>query len=259
MDTAAERQAEIRKWLQEQEFLSVSEACRRAEASPATIRRDFAQLVAEGVAERHRGGVRRQGRDALAMVPFAEREMRQAAEKSAIARAAAALLEPGDAVFVDGGTSTLHLASHLGAVPVRIITNSLRLAVAVGERPTAQPVEVHLSGGYLLPRSGLLIGPQARATIAGYHTRWAFLSVGGVGPDGVYNTDGLIADIEQTMIANCERAVVLADHTKLAVRSLCHVAPLSRIALVITDAAADPAAVAAIRAAGVTVQVAEQV
>jgi DeoR family fructose operon transcriptional repressor len=256
MDTAAERHAVLTQWLQQQEFLSVAEACRRAEASPATIRRDFAQLVARGVAERHRGGVRRPQRDALAMVPFAVREMRQAAEKSAIARAAAALLAPGDAVFIDGGTSTLHLAAHLGAVPVRIITNSLRLAVAVGERPTDQPVEVHLSGGYLLPRSGLLVGPQARATIAGYHARWAFLSVGGVHAGGIDNTDGLVVDLEQAMIASCERAVVLADHTKLGARSLCHVAPLARIALVITDAGADPAALAAIRAAGVEVLVA---
>ena len=259
MDNAAERVAEMSKWLQEQEFLSVTDACKRCDASPATIRRDFIQLVAQGVAERHRGGVRRQRRDALAMVPFAVREMRNAIEKSAIARAAVGLLRAGDAVFVDGGTSTLHLASHLGRVPVRIITNSLRLAVALGEQRYDEPPEVHLSGGWLLPRSGLLIGPQARATITQYHATWAFLSVGGISPAGVYNTDAMISDIEQAMIAGAERVAVLADHTKIGVRSLCQVAPLKKVDVLITDAGADSTALDSIRSEGVDVRVADAV
>jgi DeoR/GlpR family transcriptional regulator of sugar metabolism len=252
METAAERLSEMGNWLQAQEFLSVTEACKRADASPATIRRDFAQLVAQGVAERHRGGVRRSRRDALSMVPFAVREMRMAAEKSAIAAAAAKLIEPGDVVFVDGGTSTLHLAEHLGRVPVRVITNSLRLAVALGERSYEQPVEMHISGGYLLPRSGLLVGPQAREGIARYHARWAFLSVGGIGTDGVWNTDELVAEIEQGMIANADRVVVLADRSKLGARSLLHVAALSKVHLLITDG--DGPAVEELRAAGCDVR-----
>lgn len=252
METAAERLQFFQNCLQEQEFLSVVEACKRGDASPATIRRDFAQLVAQGVAERHRGGVRRSRRDALAMVPFAVREMRMAREKSAIAAAAAKLVAPGDVVFVDGGTSTLHLAEHLGQVPVRVITNSLRLAVALGERTFEQPVELHLSGGYLLPRSGLLVGPQAREGIARYHAHWAFLSVGGIGADGVWNTDELVAEIEQAMINHASRVVVLADHTKLGARALLHVAPLARVHLVLTDASGP--AVDELRAAGCTVQ-----
>ena len=242
--------------LQEHEFLNVADACRMFDASPATVRRDFLQLVAQGSGERHRGGVRRPHRDALAMVPFAVREMRMAAEKSLIAAAACARLRAGDVVFVDGGTSTLHLAAHVGRVPVRLITNSVRLGVAVGERTYDHPVEVHLSGGYLLPRSGLLIGPPAREGIARYHAHWAFLSVGGVHVDGIDNTDEMVTDVEHAMIANAERVVVLADHTKLGVRSLCHVAPLSRIALVITDAGADPVQLARLREAGVEVLVA---
>jgi len=255
METAAQRLAEMSKWLQEQEFLSVTEACRRCDASAATIRRDFANLLAQGVAERHRGGVRRQRRDALAMVPFAVREMHHAPEKSAIAREAVSLLKSGDAVFIDGGTSTLHLAEHLGQLPLRIITNSLRLAVALGEQRYDQAPEVHLSGGWLLPRSGLLIGPQARSAIAQYHAAWAFLSVGGIGPDGVSNTDAMVSDVEQTMIASADRVAVLADHTKIGARSLCQVAPLSRINVLITDDQADSNVVAAIRSHGVDVRI----
>jgi DeoR/GlpR family transcriptional regulator of sugar metabolism len=253
---AVERHDHLVNLLRDKEFLGIEEACAAVGASPATIRRDFGELVAQGRVERLRGGVSRPRRDALAMVPFAAREMQCAAEKSAIARVAASLLAPGDAVFVDGGTSTLHLASHLGAVPARVITNSLRLAAAIGATTYASPVEVHCTGGYLLARGGLLIGPQARAGIAAYHARWAFLSVGGVGPDGVFNTDELVQDVEREMIAHADRVVVLADHSKIGARSLCRVCDLARVHELITDAAAPAESLDAIRAAGVAVRIA---
>lgn len=253
---AAERHDRLCKTLEHKEFLSVDEACAVVGASPATIRRDIGELVAQGRVERHRGGMARARRDALAMAPFAVREMEAAAEKSAIARAAAALLRPGDAVFVDGGTSTLHLAAHLGGVPVRVITNSLRLAGAIGAATYANPVEVHLTGGWLLARGGLLIGPQARAGIAAYHARLALLSVGGIGPDGVFNTDELVQDVEREMIARADRVVVLADHRKIGARSLCRVCELAAVHELITDAAAPADLLDRIRRAGVAVRIA---
>ena len=253
---SAERFDRIVRALETTDFLTVAAACTLLDASPATVRRDFSELVALGRVERHRGGVSRRQRDALAMVPFAAREMQCAAEKSAIAKVAVSLLKAGDAIFVDGGTSTLHLANHLGSVPVRVITNSLRLAAVIGESTYTQPIEVHSTGGYLLPRSGLFIGPQARAGIATYHARWAFLSVGGIGPDGVFNTDELIQDIEREMIAHADRVVVLADHTKIGARSLCRVCDLDQVDMLITDGAASADALVPIRHAGVEVRVA---
>jgi DeoR/GlpR family transcriptional regulator of sugar metabolism len=255
---AAERIDRIAKSLENNDFLSVAGACALLDASPATVRRDFAELVAQGRAERHHGGVSRLRRDALAMLPFAAREMQHATEKSVIARAATALLAPGDAVFVDGGTSTLHLASHLGAMPVRVITNSLRLAAAIGAASYANPIEVLCSGGYLLARGGLLIGPQARAGIEAYHARWAFLSAGGIGPDGVYNTDELVQDIERAMIACADRVVVLADHSKLGARALCRVCGIERVHMVVTDRHPEGAAVVErLRESGVQVTTVE--
>lgn len=251
---AAERHDRLVKALEDKDFLAVEAACALVDASAATIRRDFAELVAQGRVERLHGGIARPRRDALAMLPFATREMQQAAAKSAIAKAAAARLKAGDVVFVDGGTSTLHLAAHLGAVPVRVITNSLRLAAAIGAARYDSPVEVHCTGGYLLARGGMLIGPQARAGVAAYHATWAFLSAGGVGPDGVFNTDELVQDVERAMIACADRVAVLADHTKVGARALCHVCELRAIQVLFTDAHPDSAAgVERIREAGVEV------
>lgn len=255
---AAERHRLILKALDDKEFLTCDEICHLAGISIATARRDCAELVASGLAERHRGGVGRQRRDALAMAPFAAREMRQAAEKSAIAAAAAARLAAGDAVFVDGGTSTLHLAAHLGAVPVRIITNSLRLAGAIANHPYANPVEVLVTGGYLLARGGMLIGPQARAGVEAYRATWAFLSAGGIGPEGVFNTDELVQDVERSMIAGADRVAVLADHTKIGARALCRVCDLGRVHLLVTDRhPASTPVLQRIRDAGVEVAEAE--
>lgn len=252
----AERLRRIAAHLESHDVLAVDEACRLLGASPATIRRDFAELVAAGRAERHHGGVGRLRRDALAMVPLAARAVQHPAEKQAIAACAAGLLDSGQAVFVDGGTSTLQLADHLGAVPLRIITNSLRLAAALGAATYAAPIEVHLTGGYLLSRGGLLIGPQARQGIVAYHADWAFLSVGGIGEDGVFNTDELVQDLEREMIAHADRVAVLADRSKLGRRSLCRVCGLDAIDVLITDTGADQGQVAAIRRAGVQVELA---
>lgn len=251
MDTSAERQSAFRHHLKQNEFLSVPDACQLAQASPATIRRDFTALVAAGHAQRHRGGVQRVAQDSLAMVPFAERQMTMPAEKARIAAAAAALIQPGDVVFVDGGTSTLHLAEHLAAMSIRIITNSLRLAVVIGERNG--PAEVHLSGGALLPRSGLLVGPQARAGLGRFHATWAFLSVSGLDATGIWNTDEFVAEVEQTMIANAQKTVVLADHTKLGKRALLHVAGLDRLDHLVTDHGADAHLLATLTATGLRV------
>lgn len=251
---ARQRLDRIVNALQDQDFLDVAEACALVDASPATIRRDFAELVAQGRADRLRGGVGRPRRDALAMIPFATREVRHAAAKSAIARHAAGVLQAGDAAFIDGGTSTLHLASHLGEAPVRVITNSLRLAAAIGAARYEHPVEVHCTGGLLVPRGGLLIGPQARAGIDAYRARWAILSAGGITTEGVFNTDGMVQEVEQSMIAHAERVMVLADHTKLGINALCRVCPLERVRLLITDRhPGNDGVLPALRSAGIEV------
>ncbi len=229
------RQQQMLRYLEEHDYLSVEEATRLYEASPATIRRDFTTLAQNRLAERTRGGMNRVQPAAGEALPFGLRQVQYTAEKAALARHAVKLLEPDDVIIVDGGTSTFHLVRYLPDFPLRIITNSLRLAAGLDEERFGKSAwEVLLVGGNLYPGSGLLIGPQASANLAQYHARWAFLSAEGVCEDGVYNTNEFVAECERIMVRNAEQVVLLADPGKIGQKAMCHVCGFDQIDYLIT-------------------------
>ena len=236
-----------------QDFLSVQEAMIRFKASPATIRRDFDDLVRRGLVRRSHGGICPLRPEE--MPSFAVREARFAGEKAALAREAVKRLESGDVVFVDGGTTTFHLAACLPDLPLKIITNSLRLAAALEPRTTGKiGLELYVTGGLLRPASGLLTGPGVVKSLELYRARWAFLSAGGVDESGLFNSDEQAAEMERTMIANAEKTVVLADRSKIGRSAMCRIAPLERMAVLITNAGNENSPVlAACRERGVTI------
>ena len=252
-----DRRQRITEHLQTHGSMRVSEAVSLLSVSAATVRRDFALLSEDGLAERGHGGIAAGPRLRLKgwMPPYQWRRMVQVAEKRRIAKAASQLLSPGDAVFIDGGTTTLHLASFLPA-GLRVITNSVILASALDEVSSSdRSLEVYIAGGFIYPRSGLLVGPQAVETIGRYHARWAFLSVGGVSVEGVTNNVEQVVDVEQAMIRNAEKVVLLADHTKIGNKALVRMCGLDEVDMVITDQEAPGEALEAIRSAGVACEV----
>lgn len=252
-----DRRQKITEHLQTHGSLRVSEAVNILQVSPATIRRDFALLTEEGWAERGHGGVAVGPKLRLKgwMPPYQARRMVQVAEKRRIAQAAASLLSPGDAIFIDGGTTTMHLAPFLPS-GVRVITHSVILAVALDESATPErSLEVYLAGGFMHPNTGLLVGPQALETIRNYHARWALISAGGVCTDGVTNNVEQEVDIEKAMIQNADKVVILADHTKIGVRAMVRMCRLHEVDLIITDREAPAEALAEIRNAGLTCEV----
>jgi DeoR family L-fucose operon activator len=232
-----ERHERILEHLNTHRFIGAEQAHVLIGASPATIRRDFNDLADKGLAQRTRGGLRRLEQVEDGALPYAFRAERYSAEKAAIARRAVSLLQPGDSVFVDGGTTTYALARYIPAFPLTVITNSLRLASALGERASQLPdLRVLLSGGALHPEAGLLVGPQAVRTLSEYHADWAFVSPGGVDRGGIYNTNEDAAASERVMIRNARQTAVLADPGKLGKTSLCRIVGLDAVQRLITTA-----------------------
>jgi DeoR/GlpR family transcriptional regulator of sugar metabolism len=228
-----QRQRQILELLQLDPELGVDDACARLGASAATVRREFAQLAAEGRVEKTWGGVRLRnsaGAEPTGPAAFQHRLTENAAEKRVIAEGAAQLLEDGDVVMIDGGTTTYQLCEFIALKRIRIITNSLVIAQAVDRLKGRQRgAEIYLTGGILQPESSVLSGPPAEAFLKRYHARWAFLSAAGVDAKEATNHNEAVLASERLMIEQSERVALLVDHTKLGQRAMCGLSSLTKV------------------------------
>jgi len=221
----------------ERGMIYLDRAAQATGASLPTIRRDFAELADAGSVERIRGGIRVSRKEEN--MPFNMREVQRSKEKSAIACKAAQSLRGGDVLFIDGGTTTYHMCFHLPRVPLRIITNSLRLSAYLDDPAHRHPDwEMYLTGGRVQHGSSMLTGPGTVHSLNFYHANWAFLSVGGMTLDGLYNTSEAIVETERKMIEHSDRSVILADQSKIGTRTMCRVCGIDRIDRLITTAPA---------------------
>lgn len=221
--------------------------------SDVTIRRDFAVLEQEGVLRRTRGGAL--STEILApSVPYDERERLQADAKADIGRAAAALVHPGDVIFLSSGTTSLAMARSLaGRERVTVITNSVH---AITELTTRSGMTVISTGGCASTPGGGLCGPLAEAAVAQLRAGKAFIGCSGISREGISNASLERAAVARRMIEGASEVYVLADHTKFGRRSLAIVAGLNAITAVITDAATPRAQLEMLEDSGVSVIVA---
>lgn len=216
--------------------LTVEDACKRFGASPATIRRDFQKLHQRGEVEKTWGGVQLRTRSFNLMPPYPEREVRQSRAKQRIANTAVTLVAEGDVVFIDGGTTTVHLAAGLAHRRVRIVTNSMAVAREIERlRRGRMGAEVYLAGGMLFPNSELLVGYQTLRTLADYHAQWCFLSASGLDVEGPSNHDERVVEIERAMMARSDKVALLADHSKVGFRSMVSICPMADLDVWVTD------------------------
>ncbi len=249
--TAEERKRKIEIYLSKVEFASLEELSRHVDASPSTVRRDLNLLEGAGNIRRTHGGACLVNQRADDYV-FTQRETVQLAEKEAIARLCATLVQPGQSVIVDAGTTAFQAARELEGKGLHVITNSLPVANFFA---SSANTEVIVSGGIIYPRLGVLVGPLAVDLFSNTHADLAILSGAGITPDGISNSHALLIDIQRAMIQAASRVIFCFDHTKIGRRSVAHLCTLDRIDTVVTDSAAPPELLQALRERGVEVLV----
>jgi DeoR/GlpR family transcriptional regulator of sugar metabolism len=205
-----------------------------------TVRRDVDALVELGLLARVHGGVLPV--DTPVDEPaFASKRVRQAAEKVAIARAAAALVAPGSAVGISAGTTTAAFAQELTQLNnLTVVTNSVAASDVLHRAENATHTVI-VTGG-IRTRSDALVGPAATAVLAGLNLDVLFLGVHGMDDRGGFTTPNLAeAETNRALVAAARRVVVLADHTKWGVVGMATIIPLTEAHVLVTGAGLDRA------------------
>ncbi len=227
---AEERRSQLLELVRRHGFASLPDLAGELQVSESTIRRDLDQLEEAGVARRTHGGVFYTG-PSPKLQHFDQRQKTHWEKKRLIARRASQLIEDGDTVLLDGGSTTYELARLLVGRPLQIVTNSLPVANLF----TASDVDLVMVGGYVHTRTGVSLGPYANHMLADLNVRRAVLSVAGVNFQGYYNSNLLLVETERAMMKSADEVVVVADSTKFGQSSLARLCDLGDIDILVVD------------------------
>ena len=253
--SASTRRHKIQEYLSEHNELTVEEAVELFRASPATIRRDFAEISIDGGVKRIRGGIRRKQNAEDEMIPFILRNKWYSAEKRYLAWHVYEYLKDVHSFFIDGGSTTTHLGMFFRNPKQVVITNSITLCNVISELfPSGGGAEIVMTGGRFYPESGLFLGSHAEASAAAYHADVTVLSARGITASGIYNHNELISGMNLRMIENSDRVILVADHSKIghhAMNKVCSWDKIDTLFTVKTDE--NRACLEEIQAAGVNV------
>lgn len=244
---AAERHREILAVLAEKGGVRVTELAQQFDVTEETIRRDLDKLEADGKLLRSHGGAVAQ---IEAEAPHWQREYVNAREKEAIAREASKWVEPGDTLILDASSTSWFLAQRLPEVPLTVITNSLHVALALGERALCKVIS---PGGTLAPVSLSFVGSETQLALRRYHARRVFLSCRGFDIHrGASDISEEQAMVRRVMMEIADECTLLVDGSKLGQRALSIIAPPTAFTRIITDEKADPELCQSIEQLGVS-------
>lgn len=248
-----ERMRQILSVLHTEQSASLEALVARLGSSKATLRRDLAELEDQGLLVRTHGGAR--AKDFSAEIPVRLRDSQARDAKILIARTAARMIPAGPhALAVSGGTTTrevvraLHYRSDL-----TVITNALTIAAECASNPR---FDVIVTGGKIRSSSLEAVGPLSEETFRSMNIGTAVLGTDGISAEGGVTThDDTEARTNNAMVQAARRVVVVADGSKIGEITLAKMADLTQINDLVTDATADPQALARIARAGVEIHV----
>lgn len=253
MMLAAERKRRILEYVRKYNTATVSILAKQFQVHEATIRRDLSEIEQEGVLRRTHGGVVME-EWTNGEPSFSERSEQSIDEKMRIGKMAASLVQDGDHIIIDSGTTTLHIARNLvNHTNLTVVTNDFNVASELRDAPR---VKVILTGGELYPSSYMLNGMLTDYALKSLHVVKAFIGTPALHPQhGIMHPEAQLVPAKQGMIRAAREIIVVADHHKLGKLSLHTVAPTSAIHALITGVEAEQEDIRSFRESGITVHV----
>jgi DeoR/GlpR family transcriptional regulator of sugar metabolism len=241
--------------LETQDAVSVTGLAHTFAVSEVTVRNDLANLARQGLVARIRGGARALQRG-QSEVAFDVRLRVQEAEKRAVAMAAAAMVDDGEAIALDSSTTAFYIALELREKrELVVVTNGLRVATALADAPG---VSVIVPGGILRYAAMSLVGDFAAGVLRTTRISKGFFGARGVSLDrGLMDLNPEEVRIKREMADVCERVIGVFDHTKWSRTALLSFVPAQQVAAIVTDTGAPAELIKEWRDRGVEVVAAE--
>ncbi|MGL4859614.1 MAG: HTH-type transcriptional regulator UlaR [Enterobacteriaceae bacterium] len=233
--TEPQRHNAIVELLQQQSQLSVADMVKAFAVSPATIRRDIIKLDRAGRLKKVRNGAEIPEKTSNVWTPLNIHQTQNLDEKRRIARRAAMLCSPGESVVINCGSTAFLLGREICGKEVQVITNYLSLANYLIEHGHESVV---IMGGQYQRDRGITLFPQESYADL-FAGNWMFTSGHGLTKEGLYKTDVITALVEQKMINNVGKLVVLVDSSKIGECSGMLFSRTEQIDIVITGTQSD--------------------
>lgn len=231
---APERRELILQALTRDGRVEVSALAQTLNVSEDTVRRDLKALTEQGFLQKTHGGAVLL---ATARIAFPTRHQIRPDIKTSIGRHAARLIEPGQTLFIDAGTTTLELARSIQCNDLTVISNSLDVALVLADRPG---IRLIMCGGEWHAAERYFSGPTAEALVAAYRADLAFIGACAVHPRlGVTANGASDARVKACMLHNAAHSVLLADASKFGQVAAHAVAGIEHFQRLITDKAPD--------------------
>ncbi|MFB5283118.1 DeoR/GlpR family DNA-binding transcription regulator [Peribacillus sp. Hz7] len=230
------RHQKIESFLKQHKAVKAAELASLLNVSIDTVRRDLETLEKKGTVKRvHGGAILKQNNNNVLNKLFNEREVKNLENKQEVAALAVELIEEGQAIALNGGTTTIEIAKVLVEKFQRltIITNDIRILSILGAN---KHFNVILSGGFFNPEEYTLYGKQCEEILSNFNIDIAFITVNGLSLENGL-TDFRIHEVGviQTILSRTKYKVVAADSSKFETSSYINVCPLKEIDLIVTD------------------------
>jgi DeoR/GlpR family transcriptional regulator of sugar metabolism len=232
-----ERRMRILEMVRDRKKLTVSEICRELQVSPATVRGDLRDLDRDGLLVRTHGGAIERSRAGFEQVS-SRRGTENLPAKQAIGAVARSLVENGDTILLDTGTTTLELAHRLREYQnLTLVTNDLEIARVCEEMAG---IRVVLLGGTLRTGYHCTLGPAGIQMIHDLRVDKAFMATNSLSfESGATTPDLYQAETKKAMIASARKIILLCDSSKIGRESFARFAELDQIDVLVTERISD--------------------
>ncbi len=233
---AEERRRKIADHVRRHGRAEVAELSDLFGVSRMTVRRDLAALATGGLLARSWGGALVPEESLSTEMPYALKRRDNEEAKRRIGQHAAALVCDGEVVILDGGSTTLHIATHLrGKRGLTVVTNDLKISIEVAMLPG---ITLVTTGGILQEGGFSLLGPQAEEFLGGIRANRAFLGADAVDPARGASTRTLLeVAVKRAMIAAATEVILVADHAKFSRQAFAQFCRIDELTMIVTDRA----------------------